>query len=220
MKPYIDYTLLKPEARRDDFLNLCREARKYPEIIRSVCVLPSPIIIQECLNILEGSNIFVCVVNDFPLGRGGEMAKSRQAEIVREAGAKEIDTVINVGALLDGKFNVVLDELKAVSEIFPKATKVILETGHEFYSEELIKKATEIVANSGAFCVKTSTGFIKNIPIEAKVNHIKWMHEAAPGLVKKVAGGIKTKKDAELFSGIVPEDLLIFGASSKFWIED
>jgi len=219
MKPYVDYTLLKPEARRDDFLNLCREAKKYPEIIRSVCVLPSPIIIQECLKILEGSNIFVCVVNDFPLGRGGEMAKLSQAEIVREAGAKEIDTVINVGALLDGKFNVVLDELKAVSDIFPKATKVILETGHEFYSEDLIKKATEIVANSGAFCVKTSTGFIKNIPIEEKVKHAKWMHEAVPELVKKISGGVKTEKDAELFSGVVPEDLLIFGASSKFWEE-
>lgn len=218
MKPFVDYTLLKPEATRNDFLDLCREAMKYPEIIRSVCVLPDPIIIQECLNVLEGSDIIVCAVNDFPLGRGGEIAKLRQAEIVREAGAREIDTVINAGAFLNGKYDVVLNELKAVSEIFPKATKVILETGHEFYSESLIKKAIEIVAESGAFCVKTSTGFIKNIPVQEKVRQVKWMHEAVPSLVKKVAGGVKTKKDTELFS-FVPEDLLIFGASSKFWLE-
>lgn len=219
MKPYVDYTLLKPEATREDFLNLCREARKYPDIIRSVCVLPSPIIIQECLNILEGSNIFVCAVNDFPLGRGGEISKLRQAEIVKEAGAKEIDTVINAGALLDGKFDVVLNELRAVSDIFPKATKVIIETGHEFYSESLMKKAAEIVAESGAFCVKTSTGFIKNIPIERKVEHVKWIHEAVPEIMKKVSGGVKTERDAEIFFDVVPKDLLIFGASAKFWME-
>ncbi|GAI25584.1 unnamed protein product, partial [marine sediment metagenome] len=80
-------------------------------------------------------------------------------------------------------------------------------------------KATELVAEAGAFCVKTSTGFIENIPVEEKVQHVKWMHEAVPELVKKVAGGVKKPEHAQLFFDIVPQEKLIFGASARFWLE-
>ena len=219
MKPYIDYTLLKPESTIQDFINLCKEAKKYTEVIRGVCVLPDQNIIKICLQELDGSSIFVCAVNNFPLGRGGERIKYEEAILAKEYGVKEIDTVINTGALREGNFNLVLKELKAVTSVFHGTTKVILETGHKWYTEDLIKKATELVAKSGAFCVKTSTGFIENIPVENKVEHVKWMHEAVPELVKKVAGGIKTKEQVKLFN-FIPEDKLIFGASSKFWLEE
>ena len=115
-------------------------------------------------------------------------------------------------------YKIVLKELQAVTRVFPKTAKVILETGHKWYTEYLIKKATELVAESGAFCVKTSTGFVQNIPVEEKVKHIQWMHEAVPELVKKVAGGIKTKEDVQLFLALLPGNKLIFGASTKFWL--
>ena len=220
MKPFVDFTLLKPDARLVDFEKLCQEAKKYPQVIRSVCVLPAPEIINLCFGKLAGTKIIVCAVNDFPLGRDGEKIKREQAILAKKYGAEEIDTVINASALREGQFAHVLRELKAVTSVFPKRTKVILETGHEWYTENLIKKATELVAKSEAFCVKTSTGFIKNIPVEEKVAHVKWMHEAAPELVKKIAGGVKTKKQAQLFFDILPADKIIFGASAKFWIID
>lgn len=217
LRKCVDYTLLKSESMFTDFVRLCEEARQHPKVIRSVCVLPDPLVLQVCVGQLLGSGIKVGAVNDFPLGRGGTRAKIDQAETIRENGAEEIDTVINVGELRLGQYSIVLMELKAVTEIFPIGTKVILETGHKFYTEYFIKKATELVAEAGAFCVKTSTGFIENIPVEEKVKHVQWMHEAVPELVKKVAGGVKTLDHAKLFFNVVPADKLIFGASAKFW---
>ena len=218
MKPYVDYTLLKPDARITDFIRLCEEARKYPKIIRSVCVLPDPEIIGVCLRRLKGSGIIVCTVNDFPLGRGGKEGKRKGALIAKKAGAQEIDTVINAAALRDGYLDIVFRELTAVTSLFSKRTKVIVETGHEWYNEHLIKIATELVAQSGAFCIKTSTGFIKNIPVEDKVKQVELMHKVAPDLVKKVAGGVKNERQAQLFFDVLPADKLIFGASGKFWL--
>lgn len=213
----VDYTLLKPESTIADFRKLCQEAKNDLGVIRSVCVLPDPEIIKVCVNELKGSGIIVCSVNDFPLGRGGEKIKYEQALIIRESGGEEIDTVINTGALRDGNYKLVLRELKVVTSVFPGATKVILETGHKWYTEYLIKKATELVAEAEAFCVKTSTGFIENIPVKEKVKHVLWMQEAVPELFKKVAAGFTEPEDAEPFFEIVPADMLIFGASKKFW---
>ncbi len=218
MKPYIDYTLLKPESTLKEFSKFCEDAKNYPNIVRAVCVLPDPEIVRTCLNVLAGSNIMVCSVADFPFGRSGEKVKYEQAKIIQKAGAKEIDAVINTGALRERNYKRVLKELQAITRVFPKTAKVILETGHKWYTEYLIKKATELVAESGAFCVKTSTGFIQNIPVEEKVKHIQWMHEAVPELMKKVAGGVKNKKDVQIFLDILPSNKLIFGASEKFWL--
>lgn len=221
MKPYVDYTLLKSDATDADFLRFCREAKEYPKIVRSVSVFSDPAVIELCAKELAGTKIYVGAVNDFPFGRGGAKTKHQQALIAKKSGAKEVDTVINTGALWEGKYNVVLEELKAVTGIFPGRTKVILETGHNWYTEYLIKKATELSAKAGAFCVKTSTGFVANITVEEKTWHVKWMHEADPELVIKIAGGVKTQKQVQWFFDNLwlPKDKLIFGASSKFWLE-
>lgn len=218
----VDYTLLRPESTITDFIKLCQEAKRYPTIIRSVYVLPDPRVIRACVNELGDSGILVGCVNDFPLGRGGPELKQEQAMVTIDNGADENDTVINTGALREGKYKLVFEEIKAVTGVFLPAggnVKVIIETGHQWYTEYLIKKATEIVAKAGAFCVKTSTGFIENIPVEEKALHVQWMHEAVPELVKKVAGGVKKPEHAQLFFDIIPVDKLIFGASFKFWPE-
>ena len=229
MQPYVDYTLLKPDATIADYEKLCLSALRNNDMVRAVCVLPDPVVMDFCRRLL-GSSFYrldnnvvadlmvkVCVVNDFPLGRSGYNVREISARLAKSYGVQEIDTVLNAGLLLDKNYKEISLELAVVTNIFPDATKVIIETGHPWHNEYLIKKATELVAESGAFCVKTSTGFIANIPIQQKVQHVKWMHEAAPGLVIKVAGGVKTMADAELFFDVVPRELLIFGASADFW---
>lgn len=216
MQPYVDYTLLRSDATLRDFEKLCHEAFDNAGAIRAVCVLPDPAIVELCRNILGGKPK-VCVVNDFPLGRGGLHMKLEGARMATRWGADEIDTVLDARLLQEENYKQLLEELTAVTGVFPGATKVILETGHPWYDERRVKKATEIVAKSGAFCVKTSTGFVANIPVEQKVSHVKWMHEAAPELMIKVAGGVKTLAQAKLFWEVVPPEKLIFGASAKFW---
>lgn len=217
--PYVDYTLLYADAMLKDFERLCAQAleEENRRMIRAVCVLPEPRIIAFCKKMLEGSGILVAAVNDFPLGRGGKEMKRYQAHITRESGGDEIDTVLNAGLIRDGGYWEAGDELRPVVELFPRNTKVIIESGHAWYTEGIVKEATRLVASSGAFCVKTSTGFIANIAPEAKVQHVAWMHEAEPGLMKKAAGGFKTPEQVKRLWDVVPREKLIVGASSPFW---
>ncbi len=220
MEPYVDYTLLKPEATAEDYKKLCNEALDNLDVVRSVCILPDPEIVGRCRDIL-GSGLKICVVNDFPLGRGGLYVKTERALAARHWGVDEIDTVLDTSLFREGRHDDIRQELQSVVSYFPFTTKVILETGHPWYTEygieHRIQTATKLVAYSGAFCAKTSTGFIANIPVEQKVQHVRLMHEAAPHLMIKVAGGIKTMHDARLFLGVVPAEKLIIGASSMFW---
>jgi len=214
----VDLTLLKPESTNKDFAELCETAKKYSDIVRSICILPDPNIIKFCLDKLINSGIKISVVNDFPLGRGGKEIKYHQAILAKKCGAEEIDTVINIGALKEKNYKLVLEELIPLTRILP--TKVIIETGYKWYNEKLIKKVAKLVKKSGAFCIKTSTGFIENIPIKEKILHVKWIYKAVPDILIKVAGGIKTKSDAQQFFDVVPSDNLIFGASRKFWLAE
>lgn len=217
--PYVDYTLVKADATLDDFRRFCEEALEDGNrlIVRSVCVLPDPKIITLCKKIVAGSGIFVSTVNDFPLGRGGKAIKHFGAVIARDAGADEIDTKLNAGFLRIGEHEEVKDELWAVVELFPKATKVIIESGHQWYTERIIKEATHLIADVGAFCAKTSTTVVDNITPEEKIQHVVWMHEAEPALTKKPAGGIRKLSQVEPLWKIIPPEKLIVGASTPFW---
>lgn len=148
MQPYVDYTLLKSDATIRDFENLCHEALDNTSVIRSVCILPDPTIVELCRAVL-GWKLKVCVVNDFPLGRGGLHMKLEGARMARRLGADEIDTVLDTRLLQEENYKQLLEELVAVTNVFPGATKVILETGHPWYDEQRIKKATELVDKSG-----------------------------------------------------------------------
>lgn len=218
-RPYVDYTLVKADATLDDFRRFCEEALEEENrfVVRSICVLPDPRVITFCKKIAAGSGILVSTVNDFPLGRGGKAIKHFGALIARDAGADEIDTKLDAGLLRDGSYAEVVDELAAVVEVFLKATKVIIESGHSWYTERIIKEATHLIADVGAFCVKTSTTVIDNIPPEAKLQHVVWMHEAEPALTKKLAGGVRKLSQVEPLWKIIPSEKLIVGASTPFW---
>jgi deoxyribose-phosphate aldolase len=215
MRKCVDLTNLKPDAGFNDLRELCVTAKENADVVRAVCINPDPRRIKFCKDILDGSGIKICVVNSFPLGQGGLEARNAEALLAFSAGANEVDTVMNTGFLKEGLYKDILADLVVVASVLP--TKAIIETGHSWYTEALVKKAAELAAESGAFCVKTSTGFVANIPVKDKVKHVQWMHEAAPGLMVKVAGGVTTREEAELFLDVVPPEQLIFGASALFW---
>ncbi len=200
----IDHTILKPEATEADIKKFCFEAKRYG--FRAVCVNLNwvPLCVQE----LKDTNIKIAPTIDFPLGAGGTESRVSQAKIAKNLGATEMDIVISMGDFKSGNYDKVLEDLKAASKILP--TKVIIETG--YLSKEEIKKAAELVKESGAFCVKTSTGFMANIDIEKKVEHVKIMREAVgPDFPIKSAGGIKTKEDIER---LIEAGANIIGASA------
>ncbi len=195
----IDHTLLKPEATEADIKKICFEAKRYG--FRAVCVNLNwvPFCVQE----FKGTNIKIASTIDFPLGAGGTESRVGQAKIAKNLGATEMDIVISMGDFKSGNYDKVLEDLKAVSKILP--TKVIIETG--LLSEEEIKKASQIVKESGAFCVKTSTGFQANIELDKKIEHVKLMREAVgretggAAFQIKAAGGIRTLEDVERLVG-------------------
>lgn len=186
----IDFTNLKSEITKKEMRDFCNLAKKYD--FRAVCV--HPFWVEFCKTELKNSDVLVAAVNDFPFGQGKKETKIFQAELAKKNGADEIDTVINISALKNGDFNLVLDELLAITKILP--TKVIIESG--LLTNEEIKKAAEIVEKSGAIYIKTSTGFIANTDIKTKTNHIKLIKETMPNLKIKASGGIRTYQDLEL----------------------
>lgn len=214
-----DATKLGSQVTSMELEALCHFALENADVVRAVCIDPRPEGIFCCKKILE-DKMDICVVNDFPFGKGGIETKRSEALLAKKMGAKEIDTVINPDLVRAGDFIAARNEIEAVVEIFPGRTKVILETGHAWYTEELIKEATRTLREAGAFCAKTSTGKVANLDgarLEEKVKHAIWMHEAATNLMIKAAGGIKTMADAQLFIDKLPSSQLIFGASAAFW---
>lgn len=192
MKPlnrYIDHTLLKANATKQDIINLCEEAKTYNFF--SVCVNSAyvPLAKQQ----LKDSEVKVCAVIGFPLGASSTKAKVFEAKTAVEDGADEIDMVINVGLLKSKDFDGVWKDIEAVKNQLPNTVlKVILET---CYLEEIeIIKASELAIQSGADFIKTSTGFGTG---GATINDVKLMKSVCKDCVKiKASGGIKDAKTA------------------------
>lgn len=210
----IDLTLLKADAAEKDIKKLCEDAKKFN--FRGVCVNLDRI--KLCSNELLFSNelfgssdINLISVVDFPLGAGGLETKVYQAKIANGLGADEIDTVMNIGAFRDGDYRTVLDEIKNLVSIFRRKVKVIIETGHWDLKQAL--KAAELVEKSGAFCLKTSTGFEPQTTIKQKAIYIKEIKNRFPNLRVKAAGGIRALKDIKLLSSAGAD---IFGISSSY----
>lgn len=201
----IDHTILKPEATEADIRKLCGEAKEYG--FRAVCVNLNWALI--CVQELKGTDVKIAPTIDFPLGAGGTKNRVSQTKIAKELGASEIDIVMPNGILKSGNYQAALDDLRRVSEV-GLPVKVIIETG--LLTDDEIKRASEIVKESGAFCVKTSTGFQANIDIEKKIEHVKIMREAVgPDFPIKAAGGIKTREDIEK---LIEAGANIIGASA------
>ena len=186
----IDHTLLRPEATRDDIVTLCREARCYG--FATVCVNPYwvPLAVSE----LAGSSVNVCTVAGFPLGAGSTAIKRAEAEAAVRVGAREIDMVMNVGALRSGDYEAVKLDIQGVVEASHKGgalVKVILETALLDDNQKAIACALARIA--GADFVKTSTGFG---PAGATVHDVALMRKVAgPEMGVKAAGGVRTLDD-------------------------
>lgn len=184
---YIDHTILKAVASKQDVTKLCAEASEYG--FASVCV--NPFWVSFCADLLKGSGVKVCTVIGFPLGANTSRVKAFEAEQAIKEGADEVDMVINIGALKSGMLDVVKADIAAVREASKgKTLKVIIETS--YLTEEEKKTVCKICAECGVDFVKTSTGFSD---AGAKAEDVKLMAEAS-GLAVKASGGIRSKEDA------------------------
>lgn len=190
MASYIDYTLLKPDAAREDILQICQEAVKYH--FASVCVNPSwiPLVSEQ----LKGTGVKTCSVISFPLGSETPEMKAMEATYVISQGADEVDMVINIGAVKSGDWNLAERDIRAVTEVKQDAlVKVIIETC--LLTEDEKVRICEIAKRAGADYVKTSTGFSKS---GAHVSDVALMRKTVgPDIGVKASGGIRTLEDAQ-----------------------
>lgn len=190
LKDYIDSTILKAEATKEDIEKLCAEAKEYG--FKSVCV--NPCYASLASKLLEETNVGVAVVVGFPLGATLPSVKAFEAKSSILEGATEIDMVINVGKLKDKDYDYVENEIRAVKNaIGNHVLKVIIECC--LLTDEEKVKASELTVKAGADFVKTSTGFSKG---GATVHDVELMRKTVgPDFGVKAAGGIRTKQDME-----------------------
>ena len=192
LAPYIDHTLLKPDATETQVKKLCEEAIQYG--FCTVCVNPSWV--EYCARKLRGTGVKVCAVVGFPLGATDSRTKAYETRNAIENGADEIDTVINVGALRNGDLKTVEEDLRAVLRACRSTTttKAIIETCLLSDEEKVI--ASQLVKKVGYDFVKTSTGFSTAGATAHDVALIR--RTVGPKMGIKAAGGIRTYQDALL----------------------
>lgn len=181
---FIDHTVLKPDATRVDIEKLCAEARQFG--FCTVCVNGSRV--ELARHLLDGTDVLVACTVGFPLGAMDTDAKRFETESAIDAGAQEIDVVLNVGKLKDGDHGFVLRELRDIAEAADERTvKVILENC--LLTRDEIQEACRIVLDSGAHFVKTSTGFSRGGAVIEDVRLMREIVGASFGV--KAAGGIR-----------------------------
>lgn len=188
MNKYIDHTLLKQNATREQIITLCQEAKTYD--FASVCV--NPTWVSTCAEQLAGSDVKVCTVIGFPLGATTTAVKAYETKNAIDNGATEIDMVINIGALKDRHLSFVTEDIRAVKSAAGKLiVKVIIETCLLTDEEKVL--ACEAALNAGADFVKTSTGFST---AGATVEDVRLMKSVVGSRsLVKAAGGVRTYDD-------------------------
>lgn len=187
---YIDHTLLKPEATKDQLLALAEEARKHQ--FATVCVNSANVNLMT--RFLHGSGVPVCAVVGFPLGAMNPRSKAYETREAIRCGAREIDMVINIGALKSGDYELVLRDIKAVVEAAkPIGVKVILETSKLEHDEKVIACALSKAA--GAAFVKTSTGFGGGGATVEDVTLMRALVGSEMGV--KASGGVRSRDDVQ-----------------------
>jgi deoxyribose-phosphate aldolase len=189
---YIDHTMLNPDATADDIDRLCAEADQYR--FASVCI--NPTWVRRAAANLRGTGVPVCTVIGFPLGATTAEVKATEARKALRDGAREIDMVINVGALKSGDQETVYQDMVKVVDAAHEVgavCKVILETALLSDEEKVI--ASALAKRAKADFVKTSTGFG---PGGATVYDVALMRETVgPEMGVKASGGVRTAHDAE-----------------------
>ena len=188
---HVDHTLLKPEATFADISRLCEEALFWHTA--SVCINPRYV---EYAVTLLGGKLPVCTVIGFPLGAMTAPAKVFEAQDAVSRGAGEIDMVISVGDLIEGRMSAVQEEIAAVKQaIGERILKIIIETC--LLTESQKNEMCRIVADAGADYIKTSNGFSSG---GATFDDVALMVKHGAGRIKvKAAGGIRSFGDMERF---------------------
>lgn len=189
---YIEHTLLKQDATKDELVNLLDEAIKYNFL--GVCV--NPVNVKFTANYLKDYEIKVVTVIGFPLGQSTTESKVLETIDAVKNGADEIDMVINIGKLKDNDYDYIVEEISKIKTACQgKVLKVIIET--DLLSKDEIKQASELCIKGGADFVKTSTGFVKN-GVGAKAEDVKLMFETVhqAGLGVKASGGVRDREAA------------------------
>ena len=192
LNKHIEHTLLKQDAKLEDFIKLFNEAKEHKFL--GVCI--NPAYVKLAKEHLKGSDVKVVTVIGFPLGANRSDVKAFEASKAVEDGADEIDMVINVTAIKNKDYDYVVNDIKAVKTACQdKPLKVILET--DLLEKDEIKKACELCVEAKADLVKTSTGFVKG-GVGAKAEDVKLMYETVSpfGLKVKASGGIRDKESA------------------------
>ena len=201
----IDHTNIKTTATAEDIKKTCEEAKKYG--FRGVCVNPEWVKLAK--QELKNKKTKVVVLIDPPMGISSHEARFKKALTAKKDGADEIDIVLNIIDLKYERHDEILDDLSEITKILP--TKVIIGSG--YLTNDEIKRASQLVKESGAFCVKTATEGdpLEHIELKEKARHLKIMKEFASGLKIKAAGKIQTYKDLKI---MVKAGADIIGTSS------
>lgn len=189
---HIEHTLLKQDAKKEDFIKLFDEAKKYNFV--GVCINPAYVSLAK--ENLKGTDVKIVTVVGFPLGANKSEIKALEAKMAIEDGADEIDMVINVTAIKNKDYNFVVKDIETVKlACAEKPLKVILET--DLLDKNEIQKACELCVQAKADFVKTSTGFVKG-GVGAKVEDVQLMYKTVSkyGLKVKASGGIRDKETA------------------------
>lgn len=192
LNKHIEHTLLKQDAKKEDFIKLFDEAKEHNFL--GVCV--NPLYVSLAKQNLKDSDVKIVTVVGFPLGANRSDVKAYETSKAVEDGADEVDMVINVSKLKDKDYEFIINDIKTVKAACKdKPLKVILET--DLLEKDEIKKACELCIEAKADFVKTSTGFVKN-GTGAKAEDVKLMYETVSpyGLRVKASGGIRDKETA------------------------
>ena len=204
LNKYIDHTLLKPEASKEQVLKLIEEAKVYD--FASICV--NPTWIEFAAEQLKDSDVKVCVPIGFPLGANTSDVKVFETKDAIQKGAGEVDMVINLGNVKQGDFESVTGEIKALKAACgDKILKVIIETCYLIDSEKIA--LCKCITDGGADYIKTSTGFGSS---GASIEDIQlFKKHIGPNVKIKAAGGIRSISDMKAY---IAEGCSRIGASA------
>lgn len=184
----VDHSLLKPNLTLDEVRRGCEFAAEAG--VKAVCISPHRLGIAR--EILSGTPVIIGTVAAFPSGAHMTEVKAFEARACVDAGATEVDMVIDIGALVSGYDDMVRDDIRAVVEAAaPAHVKVILEV--HYLTDEQIVRGAQLVSEAGAAFAKTATGFT---PSGATPHNVALLRQgAAPETQVKAAGGISTLAD-------------------------
>ncbi|WP_301107469.1 deoxyribose-phosphate aldolase [Sporosarcina sp.] len=192
---YIDHTLLKAEATKEQVEKLCREATEYH--FAAVCV--NPVYVTLCTEQLKETEVNVCTVIGFPLGANRVDVKKFEAERAIADGAQEIDYVLNISAVKNQDFDLVEDEMNEMAALKRKYPNIVLKCIFEICyltSDEIIKLST-MAKDTELDFIKTSTGFGSGGATEEAV---QIMDKYSGDKIKvKASGGVRTLKQFETY---------------------